>query len=71
MSILFPLLRETQETSLGSTLLFIFFGSVDCSMVILNFTCWVDEGVRNGTEELGVGKTGMGREMELGMHLWN
>ena len=37
ISILFPLLRKIQASSLGPSLLFGFFGSVDCSMVILYF----------------------------------
>jgi hypothetical protein len=37
MPILFPFKNENQASSLGSSLLFNFFGSVDCSMVILYF----------------------------------
>jgi hypothetical protein len=37
MTVLFPLLSETQASSLGPSLLFSFFGSVDCSMGILYF----------------------------------
>jgi hypothetical protein len=37
MSVLFPFLSESQASSLGPSWLLSFFGSVDCSMVILYF----------------------------------
>jgi hypothetical protein len=43
MHILFPFQSEIQASSLGPSLLLSFFGSVDCSMVILYFMACLTE----------------------------